>query len=166
MCGGNCMEKCQAWRVYGCRGWIVRLPSQLIASAPVHWGSACLLLARGGKEGAGVHRSSKNCTPPPSQSLSLSLSSLCNAWLWCSTAGYAIFFLAIESNGKYNVTKFSLLPKCIYLTFYVTLKDGGTVWRWHWHSNSPLIPNSTQSSFADEKSLPCSLMLELSLVWR
>lgn len=35
----------------------------------------------------------------------------------------------LNPNGKYNVTKFSSLPECIDLTFYVTLKDGGTVWR-------------------------------------
>lgn len=39
------------------------------------------------------------------------------------------FSWPLSTNGKYNVTKFLLLPKCIYLTFYVTLKDGGTIWR-------------------------------------
>lgn len=32
---------------------MVRLPSQLIATAVLHGGSACLLLARGRKEGVG-----------------------------------------------------------------------------------------------------------------
>lgn len=39
------------------------------------------------------------------------------------------FSWLLNPNGKNNVTKSSLLPECIYLTFNVTLKDGGTIWR-------------------------------------
>lgn len=70
-----------------------------------------------------------NRTPPPSPSLSLSLSSLCSHDFDVALLVMPYFSWLLNPNGKYNVTTFSLLPKCIDLTFYVTLKDEGTIWR-------------------------------------
>lgn len=127
----DCREKCQEGRVYGCGGEIVRLSSQFIVSALVHLGSACLLLARGG--GGAVW----------------SVPLLTLSRLFFPSSFFAIpdfdvarlvmpyFSWLFNPNGKYNVTKFLLLPKCLYLTFYVALKGGRTIWRWHWLCNSP-----------------------------
>lgn len=82
-----------------------------------------------GVPGSGVTRT------PPLHELPL-LPSLCHPWLWCNADGYAIFFLALISNGKHQVIKFPLLSKCVYLMFYVTLKDGGTIWGWQWCRNA------------------------------
>lgn len=38
------------------------------------------------------------------------------------------FSWLLKSNGKHQVIKFLLLSKRLYLTFYVPLKDGGTIW--------------------------------------
>lgn len=81
--------------------------------------------------GSGVHRSSINFT----------LYSLSFTRLLFPTPPFAVpdfdvallvmpyFSWLLNPNGKYNVTKLSLRPKCTDLTFYVTLKDGGTIWR-------------------------------------
>lgn len=42
---------------------------------------------------------------------------------------------------------------CIDLSFYVTLKDGGTVWRWHRHFNSPSNPLTQHRALLRMRSL-------------
>lgn len=74
------------------------------------------------ERGSGVHRSSMNCTPPPSLLLSLSFASLYRHDFDVALLVMPYFSWLLNPNGKFNVTKFSLLPKCTDLTFYATLK--------------------------------------------
>lgn len=59
-------------------------------------------------------------TPPPSQPLSLSLFCLCEIPDFDVVLLVKPYFSwLLNSNGKNNVTKFSLLPECINLTFFL-----------------------------------------------